>query len=61
MTEKSSSNKIGISIAEILGMFLIGFTFFIACFDEKLAGAYILFIILSSFLILFLKHIKGLK
>jgi len=39
-------------------IFIIGFTYLIGCFDKKLAGAYFLFLIISSIYLIIIGKIR---
>ena len=48
-----------INSIEFFAIFIIGFAFFIACFDVAMAVGYFIFIIASSFYILKRRKIKN--
>ena len=52
------NNPLSITFMELMAFFVLGFTFFIACFDTKMAMGYFLFIVFSSFLTMILKYLK---
>jgi len=49
------NKAISISLTEMFGIFLFGFTFFIACFNTEIAKGYILFIASCLLLTIILK------
>ena len=61
MNKKKNFIDMEINITDLFLIFVVGFTFFIMVFDEKLGMGYLFFIIFASAWILWCKYSNYLK
>jgi len=51
--------QMGLNLAELFGIFILGFGFLINCFETSQAQTYWLFIFISFVYILFMKYLEN--